>query len=145
MSYTESLENPTGTGLTLATSSLSPTAAHSHHSAPFFGGKGKLLETPQGTLDLLSLCLENRGEKTSGCFSCSFPSPKEREADECLCPSLLQHKVEVGSTTCASGLLVSTIHSPYRSFSSLSLRRVLGARGAQLQLPLHSGPGSSAS
>lgn len=81
LSYPGSLGSTTGTGLTLATSSLSSTAALLHHSVfsvPFSGEKVKLLETPQRILHLLSSCLENRWKKMLGCFSHSFSSPEEK-------------------------------------------------------------------
>lgn len=55
------------------------------------------------------------------------------------------YKLKVGSTACASGLLVSTVHSAHRRFPLLALHRVLRARGAQLWLSLGAGPASSAS
>lgn len=78
--------SPTGTGLTPATSPLSPTAALLHlsaHSDPFSGGK--LLESVQGALGFLSSCLENRGKKNWITDFRSFPGPKERGFPDDLC------------------------------------------------------------
>lgn len=121
LSYTGSLGGPTGTGLTLATSTLSSTAALSYHFALFPGGKGKLLVTAQGTSDILSSWLENRGEKTLGYFFHFSLFPKrEKHMGSSLVP-LVQRKVEAESTASASGLLGSTSHSALRRFLLLFL------------------------
>lgn len=102
LSYTESLGSPTGTGLTLAISSLPPTAALSHHSAlaaPLFWREKETAEDSSRDIGPSFLVLGEQGENTGPLFLALVP---ESKAEEGLHSPVLQGKVEVESRACAS-------------------------------------------
>lgn len=121
LSYTESLRSPIGVGLTFTTFSLSSTAVLSHHSALCTGESTAGDSSRDIGPSFLMLGETGKGwGKTSDCFSCSFPSPKNRESDGDLFPLLLHCNGSAGRTAYASACWWAPF-TVLRDFSPCSL------------------------